>query len=438
MFNRISRTLWGDVSREEAKKFGLLSSIFFFIIGAYWMLRELKDAIFMQIVGKAELGSAKIFSVVMLVALVLFYNKLVDLLEKTHLVYIIATFYGLLYLGIAYFLTHPVIGIANPVKGTYRFFGWFIYIAIESFGSIVPPLFWAYVASVMDTSSAKRGYALIVSGAQLGSIIGSLINIFLVTVLGVPTMFAMAAIGVLIVPFMLRFFSSHYAHEAAAHAGPKETKKATGVIEGLRLIVSRNYLLGILVVSTVYEVVGTILDLQFKCSIYDAFAGNAEKVAQFMGVFGLCANTLAFLFALVGTSFLIRRLGLTICLIIYPTVLACLVLGIWSLAGSLMAFFAAMVMIKGLSYALNNPCKEIMYIPTSKDVKFKAKSWIDVQGGRTAKAIGGACYNLAQKLGNISAYGAMISLGIIAAWLPIAWWVGKTNQKLVEDNKIVE
>ena len=32
--------------------------------------------------------------------------------------------------------------------------------------------------------------------------------------------------------------------------------------------------------------------------------------------------------------------------------------------------FAAMVLTKGLNYALNVPTKEVLYIPTSKDVKF--------------------------------------------------------------------
>ena len=47
-----------------------------------------------------------------------------------------------------------------------------------------------------------------------------------------------------------------------------------------------------------------------------------------------------------------------------------------------------MVTLKGLSYALNNPCKEVMYIPTSKDAKFKTKSFIDMFGSRSAKMSG--------------------------------------------------
>jgi hypothetical protein len=46
--------------------------------------------------------------------------------------------------------------------------------------------------------------------------------------------------------------------------------------------------------------------------------------------------------------------------------------------------FGAMMFLKALSYSLNNPCKEMLYNPTSTDVKFKAKSWIDIFGQRGA------------------------------------------------------
>ena len=48
----------------------------------------------------------------------------------------------------------------------------------------------------------------------------------------------------------------------------------------------------------------------------------------------------------------------------------------------------AQVGIKGLSYALQSPSREMLYIVTTDAIKFKAKSWIDVFGGHAAKALG--------------------------------------------------
>lgn len=44
--------------------------------------------------------------------------------------------------------------------------------------------------------------------------------------------------------------------------------------------------------------------------------------------------------------------------------------------------------LQGLTYALNEPCKEMLYLPTSDAIKFKAKGWIDVFGSRCAKGVG--------------------------------------------------
>lgn len=44
--------------------------------------------------------------------------------------------------------------------------------------------------------------------------------------------------------------------------------------------------------------------------------------------------------------------------------------------------------LQGLTYALNEPCKEMLYLPTSDAIKFKAKGWIDVFGSRVAKGVG--------------------------------------------------
>ena len=96
-------------------------------------------------------------------------------------------------------------------------------------------------------------------------------------------------------------------------------------------------------------------------------------------------------------------------------------------------------MIKSLSYALNNPAKEVMYIPTSKDVKFKSKGWIDMFGSRGAKA-SGAGINDAFK-GNIPdlmLYGTIIALGLVGVWVVAAMLVGKTFNKLIREDKIIE
>lgn len=432
MFTKLCQTLWGDLSREELKKFGLLSIVFFFIIGTYWLMRSLKDAIFLKTVGRTYLPYAKMVSLIFIVLLVLFYGKLVDWFEKHKLVYLLSIAYGLTYFFIAFMAFHPSIGLSNTVTNKYRFFGWFTYCVIESAGTIITALFWSFVASVVDSKIAKKGYPIIVSGAQLGSVIGAFMAMR-ASWFGIANLIALAGISILIVPIIVKIFVSLHLESPTTTA---DERKPTGPIEGLKLLFSRRYLMGILVLSTVYEIIGEIINFRMKF-LADETYHSATQVAEFMGMFGVATNLLSFIFALIGTSFLIRRFGLTFCLVAYPLTIACVVSYTWAFH-SLWVLLTGMMMLKGLSYALNNPCKEIMYIPTSRDMRFKAKSWIDGFGGRTAKGLGASVAAFFPIVSQLALYGSLISFGIIGLWVPIALYVGRTNHALVQENKILE
>ena len=431
------RFLWGDLTSEELKKFGLLSAIFFFIIGSYWLLRPLKDGIFATLVGLEYQPMAKIFSVCIIVPLVLFYAKLVDWFEKHKLFYVICSLYGIGFLLIAYLLTHPTIGLANEVASPYRLLGWISYFAIESMGSIIVALFWSFVASSTDSSSAKRGFALIISGAQIGSILGPTMARY-AEYLGLPLLTVIAAVGIFIVPLFIKLFMVKIASkEQPTEEQIQDAKKPkTGMLEGLKLLLTRPYLLGIFAIATFYEVIGTIMDFQMKMLAKQVYPSK-EAFTAFLGLFGQSANILALVMALLGTSFLMRRFGLTFCLLTFPIAVG-LVVGYVYINPVLWTVFASMIVVKGLSYALNNPSKEMMYIPTSKDVKFKAKSWIDMFGARSAKAAGSGVNNVfAASLPSLMLYGTMIALGLVGVWIVAALFVGKTFNKLTKEGRTV-
>lgn len=433
MFTRIIHFFWSGLTSKEIKRFSILACTYLFIVGTYWLMRPLKDALFMHIVGKYYLPYAKIASVLIMIPLILIYSKFVDLVQKHRLFYILFLFYAILFLGIAYFVAHPTIGTANTVLNKNRILGWVIYLSIESFGSLAVALFWSFVASTNDTSSAKKGYALIICGAQFGSVAGPLLA-RMASVIGIPILLLFVVCGILVVPFLVNYFVKNYAKFAPENM-VEVASPSTGPIEGLRLLFSKPYLLGILGLITLYEMIGTILDYQMKF-LADGICPSVESLTELLASYGFYANFLALIISLIGTSFLIRRFGLIFSLVLFPVLTGFLVLFVW-INPSLYSFFAAMIMLKGFSYALNKPCVEIMYIPTSNDIKFKAKGWIDVFGSRSAKSFGAAINAIFIDMSSLLFFGSIISLGMIGFWILLALYVGKTNQKLVRNNKII-
>ncbi len=77
-FQWLCRFNFGDFDKEEFKKFLRMGLIFALIIGVYWTLRPLKDAVFIQLVDKLHLPYAKTASVLALLPLVMFYTKLLE------------------------------------------------------------------------------------------------------------------------------------------------------------------------------------------------------------------------------------------------------------------------------------------------------------------------------------------------------------------------
>lgn len=94
----------------------------------------------------------------------------------------------------------------------------------------------------------------------------------------------------------------------------------------------------------------------------------SERFAELMGHFGQVTNGLSFFFSLFGTSYVVRQLGLPTTLRIFPCLLivASIAAFLYPYLGVLFFFVS---ILKALSYALNEPCKEMLYIPTSPIIR---------------------------------------------------------------------
>ena len=332
------------------------------------------------------------------------YNELYDRYQPYQLFYIIGGFYTVLFAAIGLVLMHPTYGISNTDADPTRLLGWVSYCAIESFGSIGVTNFWAFANSVYDLERAKKSYGLLIACAQLGSVSGPTL-VTHAAFIGIPGLYFCGAgcmgLMVLMVFFYVQKFGTGAESPdpvgdgdpaAAASAKKPGKKEKAGILEGLFLVAKYSYVQAITAISCVFMIEVTILDYAMKVLAKEKFSKEhpddaiaaTEAFAQFMGHFGQATNTLSFCLSLLGTSAVIRTLGLQKTLLLFP----CLLLGAGALIyamPSLELVFIMMLALKALSYALNNPCKELLYQPTSKAVKFKAKSWIDIFGQRGAK-----------------------------------------------------
>jgi AAA family ATP:ADP antiporter len=441
---------YGDFSREELKKFGFLAVIFAAIIGITWCLKPLKDGVFCATVGVNFQPEAKWLSLGVIFLLVMLYSKLSDRFSRDKMFYILCTIYGLVTLGFYWGLQHPEIGLANTNICAGRLIGWSWYVFVESFASLLVVAFWSFVADTTTPESAKRGYSILVMGGQIGGIIGPLIATFAKTLGSAQIVFgiAMAIFSVMLLVKLLMIYVSKdqlvgYRVKATAKQPP-----APGFLEGLKLLLSQPYLMGIFLVLTIFGIVTTIIDFELQLLVNDAAkvygaAKIADTMAYYMGWFGVATNSLTLVSLILGIGNVTRYFGLTVALICMPILVLFAVLAIYFghwLGGEwpLQIAFVMLVIISSVNYSLGQPTKEQLYIPTSKETKYKAKVWIEAFGHRSSKALGSGVNILVHWApGIILLLNTGISVLLTVLWMGVAVYLGRKHKLAVSRDEIV-
>mmetsp|Transcript_7570 Transcript_7570/g.10873 ORF Transcript_7570/g.10873 Transcript_7570/m.10873 type:complete len:664 (-) Transcript_7570:74-2065(-) len=474
----IHRYLFGDkLPPTETIRTMVLSSTLFFMIGGYWLLRSLKDPIITHLCGVSAIPKAKMLSVFVVLFVVSVYNRLLDNpnIPKHKLFYIFGMFYFCLFSVIAMLLTHPTIGLANETADYGRVLGWISYCSIESFGSVMVSLFWSFANSNYSLESKKALYGLLVATAQVGSILGPTAVSTYAETLGVASVYGMGALCMLLLQSTMYMYVNIYGTdetrslEKAEKSKSGETKlngkeqpkkKGAGVLEGVHLFVKHNYVKGIFAISCLFMIEVTIVDYTMKVLARDHFAGlypcmqgnscwnddeskigmSADATAAFttfMGLFGIATNTLSLMLSFFGTSAIIRYLGLRITLLLFPT-LCLIVIIVVRFNPTLYVVFAAMMILKATSYALNNPTKEMLYQPTSSAVRYKAKSWIDIFGARGSKAMGSLVTNaFSDSAANLVQNGSLVGMCVASFLIWNARFMGRKFDTYIESGYVV-
>ncbi len=429
-------------SAHERKKFSTLAVLFGITIGVYWLLRPLKDSVFITMIGSDYLPMVKMLSVIVIVPLILIYSKLVDRFSRHVLMYGLSTFYAILAIIFALLILNPVTGIDNTVADPSRFLGWTFYLFVESFGSIMIALFWSFVADTTTPEAAKRGYATIVMGAQVGGIAGPLGGLYLTKWLGTSYAILFGVVVLCFLPLAVYYYMNHATKDQmkgfhGETKKPLEGKKAeTGFLEGLRLLLTKPYLLGIFIVVAFFEIIVTILDFHFKSLAGGSYIGH--ELGIFMFKYAIATNFVALVCVLAGVNKLGVKLGLGRTLMLLPIIVAIAMITL-SFHTTLAFAFGIMVFCKGINYALNQPAKEQLYIPTTKETKYKAKAWIDMFGSRSSKGLGSVINGTKKALGanGFIWFSLIVSLGLIGIWLAAAVFLGKTHAQAIKEDRPV-
>lgn len=448
--HKVVGLLFGEFDRDEFKKFLYMGTIFSFIIGSYWTMRALKNCIFCKIAGPLLLPWGKLASIIFLFPVVMIYTKMLDRYSREKMLYIVPTIYAIVaFLFGALILFTSASAEVMAARTGWAYYGtqtlafaWYVF--VESYGSLVVALFWAFASEVTMPDSAKKGFPLIYALGQVGAIIGPVVITRLPVWLSLTTdalpIFAASIMTLLVVVGMHRFLQVTPKHMLTSYGGAAaEThEEEPGFFEGLRLLLKHGYLFGIFFVIFAFEFIGAIFDFNFQKAAFMHF-GNTPEYTAYTGEYAGTLNFVTLVLLMLGVSNITRFLGVGIALALVPLVFVGALLGFLTF-DSLGFLFALMVGSKAINYALNGPALKQLYIPTSNDARFKAQAWIETFGSRASKG-GGSLFNIAMgksasRLQYLSWTG-YLGFTLIGLWFFVALFLGKKHKRAIQENTIV-
>jgi AAA family ATP:ADP antiporter len=421
-----------NVRREELPLSLLMFGYFFLVITSFWILKPLKKGIFIQYydqtgfdlfsshltASQAEL-LAKVLNMVVAFLAVIVFTWFARRFRRQQITYVFSAFFMVCYVIFSTVIMSP---------GTKTV--WSFYLFGDLFSTLMVATFFAFLNDSVTPDKAKRLYGLVGLGGVMGGVFGSsFVRIWIGQVSASSWLLICLVIAVFIIIIAMsagKLVDRKPPPEVAiSEKEPSSKKLGNPALEGARLVFRSPYLLSIVGIIGLYEVVSTIMDFQFTSTIAHYLDGPAIG-RQFSTVFTI-TNWVAMLVQFFLTSFIMTRFGLTTALLILP---AAIIGGSFGFIAFPILWMGSLLNTadNGFSYSINQSAKETLYVPTTRDEKYKAKAFIDMFVQRFAKALAvGVSLFITTIFTEFSAmrWLSLITVAVVIVWIFAARYAGR-------------
>ena len=435
-----------DVRPNEVRALLLAGAFNFVILGSYYIIRPIRDDI------AATAGAENLswmFSGTLVVTLLANagFSALVGRMSRRRFLPLAYRFF-IVNLIVFYFLMRHTPPAQQNVWIGRAFFVW-----LSVFNLFVVTMFWAFMTDIFNSEQAKRLFAFIAVGGQLGAIAGPLVTVALVERLGAANLLLVAAAGLELAPWCVKFFPAirnpeasapnpalapapnpnpvgdgreqeqDYEQEKERQAAGAEQPIGGSIITAFTHVARSPYLLGICLFMVLYAITSTFVYFQQADITRAHFHDRAARTA-FFAQLDLAVNTLTILGQLLITGRLLKWVGVGVTLAFLPllSMLGFIGMGFWPVLGLLAAL---QVMRRAGNFAVTRPAREVLFTVLSREDKYKAKSFIDTFVYRTGDQVGAWSYTLLTWLGFGLTGISFVAAPLAAVWCGLSIWLGR-------------
>ena len=418
-----------DIRRQEWPTALGLSFFFFLVIAVFWVLKPIKRGALigfyaddpLQLLGVTFSGAeaeqiGKTLNMLVVYVLVVAYTWLVHRTTRLQVIVLLCGVLGGLMAFFAYAISSP----SGPVVWSFYVFG-------DMFNSLMVVTFWAFANDVTRPEQSKRLYGIVGLGGVIGGFVGATFVRANVEAIG-RTPLLLTCVGAMVLIAGVTYYVNRR-EGGTAHRSPDENggsgASVSAALEGAQLVISSKYLLAILGIIGLYEIVSNIVDFQLAAVVETSIQDEQARDA-FFGLVGQITGIGSIVVQLLVTSFVMKRYGVGVALLFLPVAILFSSVG-FLLVPSLVFVVAMSASDNALNYSINQSAREALYTPTSRDVKYKAKAFIDMFVQRFAKVVA-VVLNLSVAA-FVGVQGvrwlSLASIAVLIAWIALVRYAGQ-------------
>lgn len=381
LYRILSRII--DIRPGEEIIASLLFLYFFSIMFPYYIIKPYRDAKYIIKEGSEYLPFAYLTTAIVVGIVVAFYSRLQARVPRRLLIIL-----GLVFFMVTCLLSQRL--FLKEEKFTWMPLAFWVWANL--FVVVLGTQFWILVNDVFNPREAKRLIGFFGSGGLLGGIFGALLTGFLGK--KYPDLLLLIAFGILILSiFVVNLIFIWQRRKGSPDEKAEKRDKEKGVkpakvgfIDSFNTVRKNHYLTLLAVVVILTVIVATFIDYQSK-TVIDIHEDRMDEMTSLFGYFHAALLGLPFLISMFMTGGIIKRFGIRLALLLFPLLLLICAfgIGIWPIFGWALAIKTS---DKSLSFSLNQFTRELLYIPISPELKYKAKVFIDMFLNRFAKGLG--------------------------------------------------
>ena len=418
-----------DVRAHEGVTAVLLTANLFLLLTAYYIIKPVREALILSGGGAEFKSYTSGFQAVLLLLLVPAYGAVASRVSRIRLINGVFLF----------FASNLVIFYLLSRLGVPLYLAFFVWVSI--FNVMVVAQLWSFANDLYTPEQGKRLFPIVGVGASVGGVAGSAIAAELIKPFGVYQLMLVSA-GILLLCLLLSNVI-HRREKSRIHdvALQKQVEKPLARDGSFRLIFKQRYLLYIALLILFLNVVNTdgeyMRDRIFTQAARQAVAtgttgglSETNLLGTYSADFQFWQNVLGLLIQFFLVSRVFKYLGVRGSLLVLP----CIALCTYSMiaAAPIFAFiWVGKVLENSTDYSLMNTVRGALYLPTSREAKYKAKQAVDtfcVRFGDVMSSL--VVFTGVGLLGAGLRTMAAFNVAAVAVWLVLAAGVIREHRKL--------